>query len=653
MSYNENFVIRNGLEVADGLLFADIVTGKVGIGTTQVTELLTVAGGIAATSVSIAQTLTTQYLNAQTLTSYGASFTNLKSSGITTLGNVLIGSGTTDLVVNGTSRFSGIVTVGSVSSAITLNSNTNTISAENVNLSGILTSSTINVGSAVTLDSSGITASNFYGDGTGLYGVVNAGGMTIYYNGSPVGYAATILNFNGTGISSIPFSSGIATVTFDIPTTSENTIITGITTINTGIFTTALYSSGITSLTELNVTGVTSVTNLNASGVTTTNSLSIGSTQVISSARQLQNITSLDATTTATIESAIVNAPNTFSDLNVTGVSTLGTVRVSSGIVTATSGVVTYYGDGSNLTGLPQQGIGIQSAGTAVGTGITQLNFVGTGNTFSVDGSTVNISIQSGLSTQWTTVTGGIVTTTKVGIGTTNPRYILEVGSVGMSATTAYINGDLNSEGLKVFGNSIITGVSTLGTVSITSGIVTATSGTVTYYGDGSNLTGITTTRIANGTSNINIVENSTISANVGGQNIFNVTGAGVSMVAGERFDVSSYSENVQYLGSVSGTTNLDIGTYSVFIADISGTTSVSFQYQSGTLINGRLFSGTLILRFSGTGTRNVSLSSLNPKYIGGTGPTYSTTAVTDIVSFFTADNGAATYVNVVGQGFV
>ena len=283
MSYNENFVIRNGLEVADGLLFADIVTGKVGIGTTQVTELLTVAGGIAATSVSVAQTLTTQSLTAQSLTSYGASFTNLKSSGITTLGNVLIGNGTTDLVVNGTSRFVGIVTVGSGSSVITLNSSTNTISAENVNLSGILTSSTINVGSAVTLNSSGVTASNFYGDGSGLYGVVNAGGMTIYYNGSAVGYAATILDFNGTGISSIPFSSGIATVTVDIPTTSENTIITGITTINTGIFTTALYSTGITSLTQLNVTGDTSVTNLNVSGVTSTNSLSIGSTQVISS----------------------------------------------------------------------------------------------------------------------------------------------------------------------------------------------------------------------------------------------------------------------------------------------------------------------------------------------------------------------------------
>ena len=37
--------------------------------------------------------------------------------------------------------------------------------------------------------------------------------------------------------------------------------------------------------------------------------------------------------------------------LSISGISTLGTVQISSGIVTASSGVVTYFGDGSNLTG--------------------------------------------------------------------------------------------------------------------------------------------------------------------------------------------------------------------------------------------------------------------------------------------------------------
>lgn len=38
-------------------------------------------------------------------------------------------------------------------------------------------------------------------------------------------------------------------------------------------------------------------------------------------------------------------------------------------------------------------GVGIQSAGNAVGYGITQLNFAGAGNTFSVSGTTASITI--------------------------------------------------------------------------------------------------------------------------------------------------------------------------------------------------------------------------------------------------------------------
>ena len=43
-----------------------------------------------------------------------------------------------------------------------------------------------------------------------------------------------------------------------------------------------------------------------------------------------------------------------------------------------------------------QDAIGIQSGGVSVGTGVTALNFVGTGNTFAVNGSTIDVSISSG-----------------------------------------------------------------------------------------------------------------------------------------------------------------------------------------------------------------------------------------------------------------
>ena len=41
-------------------------------------------------------------------------------------------------------------------------------------------------------------------------------------------------------------------------------------------------------------------------------------------------------------------------------------------------------------------GVGIQSASTQIGVGITQLNFIGTGNTFAVDGNKVDVSIAGG-----------------------------------------------------------------------------------------------------------------------------------------------------------------------------------------------------------------------------------------------------------------
>ena len=78
----------------------------------------------------------------------------------------------------------------------------------------------------------------------------------------------------------------------------------------------------------------------------------------------------------------IVKNLNVGGDLDVDGHTNLDNVSIS-GVVTATSF------DG------PSQ-IGIQSTGTQIGAGITQLNFVGTGNTFAVNGTTVDVSIAGG-----------------------------------------------------------------------------------------------------------------------------------------------------------------------------------------------------------------------------------------------------------------
>ena len=101
--------------------------------------------------------------------------------------------------------------------------------------------------------------------------------------------------------------------------TFDNATLTGTTTITNA----TIHSGSINGTTVgLTTAAAAQFTTIGATGIATVGSLSIGSTQVVSSGRELQNILSLDATTIATIEAAVANAPNTFTDLSVTGIST-------------------------------------------------------------------------------------------------------------------------------------------------------------------------------------------------------------------------------------------------------------------------------------------------------------------------------------------
>lgn len=81
----------------------------------------------------------------------------------------------------------------------------------------------------------------------------------------------------------------------------------------------------------------------------------------------------------------IQSAGSVISGVGVTQLNFIGTgntFRVSGGTVD-----ISIQGGG---------GIGIQSAGTQIGTGVTQLNFIGTGNTFRLSNGTVDVSISGG-----------------------------------------------------------------------------------------------------------------------------------------------------------------------------------------------------------------------------------------------------------------
>jgi hypothetical protein len=98
-------------------------------------------------------------------------------------------------------------------------------------------------------------------------------------------------------------------------------------------------------------------------------------------------------------------------------------------------------------------------------------------------GDGTNLTFTGGVSSQWVTTDVGIHTLSSVGIGTTNP------------ISTLTVKGNTSLETLSV------SGISTLGAVQVSAGIITSSSGIVTYYGDTSNATDGRWTLGANGTS--------------------------------------------------------------------------------------------------------------------------------------------------------
>ena len=101
--------------------------------------------------------------------------------------------------------------------------------------------------------------------------------------------------------------------------------------------------------------------------------------------------------------------------------------------------------------------VGIQSGGVQIGAGVTQLNFIGLGNTFAVNGTTVDVSISgnSGAGGTWSSYTAGIATTKSVGVNTNNLDDNDLVG-VGNSFQGLYISNGMIITDNNLSGNHYI-----------------------------------------------------------------------------------------------------------------------------------------------------------------------------------------------------
>lgn len=189
-----------------------------------------------------------------------------------------------------------------------------------------------------------------------------------------------------------------------------------------------------------------------------------------------------------------------------------------------TSSVTGFNGRTGNVglrTGDPLVGVGIQSGGIIVGTGVTILNFVGSGNTFAVVGDRVDISIQGGggggsgsiVAKQSFTITStqsvftlteeydaGMVDVYVNGVRLPSGDFtetlpnIVTLGTAAEAGDTvefiSYSQRIENTVLQSTLTNLRVTGISSVGndiTMYASTGIVSATS----FYGDGSNLTNV------------------------------------------------------------------------------------------------------------------------------------------------------------------
>ena len=197
MAINKNFVVKNGIQVADSLIYGDSTTGNVGIGTTLPLSTLDVRGKVNAISI-------------------GA--TNLSISGISTLGITSVSS----LIAQQVYVVSGILTTisGTTATYTTLNGTTlNAVTGVVTTISGTTASySNVSVGSSLTINGSLFINGSQVGVGsTGILNVENLNviGIATFNQisaGGTTGVSGQVLQSTGTGVTWAPSGASIGLV---------------------------------------------------------------------------------------------------------------------------------------------------------------------------------------------------------------------------------------------------------------------------------------------------------------------------------------------------------------------------------------------------------------------------------------------------------
>jgi hypothetical protein len=285
------------------------------------------------------------------------------------------------------------------------------VNTRNLNATGVSTLGNVKISSGIITAASGIVT--YYGDGSKLLGVI--GGIGIGTTGGLVGYGITFLDLKGAGVSTTQYNSntGIATIFFEgggggggsisISTVAPTSPNAGDLWYSPDYARTFIYYDEVevgygTDSYWIDAAPFNQGINATLAGV------AFSSGSAISPSLYFAGDTQTGFFSPTLGQFTVVSTGSSILNVNPTGVRVTGIVTATSFVGNLTGNVIgnltgNVTGSGSGLTGVSTNfvsAIGIQSGGTVIGTGITQLNFVGTGNTFAVNGTTVDISIQGG-----------------------------------------------------------------------------------------------------------------------------------------------------------------------------------------------------------------------------------------------------------------
>jgi hypothetical protein len=500
-----------------------------------------------------------------------------KNIGITSGTTSFVGIGSTSptvkLDVLGDVKISGVVTATSFTGII--NSSVGIVTA----LSG--TAVTFTTGNITTL-----SGSNAYYN-SGIVTTLSGTNLT-YTNGNVTSLAGTAVTFTTGNITTLSgsnayYNTGIVTTLSGTNLTYSNSSLTSITgtsaTITTGNITTLSGSNSY-----YNVGVITALT---------------GTSATITSA----NITTLSGSNLYYNTGIVTTLSGT--NINYSGISTFGSILINAGIISATSpsGIVTYYGDGRNLTGVNAFNVINQTLSSSL--------------VYPTFASNVGVS-SIGIST---TQVVFVPSTGNIGIGTTNPTSKLQV------------SGDVSVSGIvtaTTFSGTLIGYASSAG---ISTNLNDGLAGNVVYQSAPN-----TTAFLANGTSNYVLQSNGVGNAPtwVPAAPSGAVTGLVVRDSSNNIVGTSGSISQLTFSSglSVTGATGA-AGIATITLSSNIVGTSLSITGIS-TFTNGPVFIGTA----SSTGTSSQPLQVTGGAYVSGsvgigtTNPVYKLDVLGDINSF-------------------